>query len=531
MKRPAKSAVELYEEAVFLLRRAPASTLAAYYAGSIPFVLGFLFFWADMSQSTFAYDHCAPAALAVALLFGWMMYWQSLFVQKLQAELSGAPPPNWRSKESRRLGVLQLALQPTKFLVLPLASLILLPFASVYAFYQNSMAVRDGDLHAARKQAQVWQSQNWTLLAILAMLEVVVFLNIASAILLAPYLAKMLLGIESVFARSVSASLNTTFLAVTAGLTYLVTNPLAKAVYLLRYFYAESIETGEDLRVAQAFLPILPFMLLLLLLPGPLSAQATPASPAPAISAEQLNHAIDDVIHRPEFTWRLPRAPHREDNGNWFIRTTQSFLDATGRGIRQLGRWIGQFFDWLGEKLKSLIPGLGGNQPGADSRKLRALLYSLLVAVTILLSWLLWRVLRSGKKARVSAAIPVAAPLAEINDAGLEAGQQPLDQWIQLAKDCIARQDFRLALRALYLASLAFLADRSLISIQRGKSNQDYARELRRKARAAPELVSAFVQNIGTFERTWYGKYDVDRGILEQFENNLTKMRTGAPQQ
>jgi hypothetical protein len=536
MKRPAKSAVELYEEAVYLLRRAPASTLAAYYAGSIPFVVGFLFFWADMSQSAFAYDHCAPAALAVALLFLWMMYWHSLFVQKLQAELSGAPPPTWRSKEVRRLGFLQLAVQPTKFVALPIAALILLPFASVYAFYQNLMAVRDADLREARKQAQVWQSQNWTLLAILAMLEVVVFINIAAAILLAPYLAKMLLGIDSVFTRSVSVSLNTTFLAVTAGLTYLVTNPLAKAAYLLRYFYAESIETGEDLRVAQAFLPIL----LLLLLPGLLSAQATPPTPAPTInvgqalppaSIEQLNHAIDDVIHRPEFTWRLPRAPHHEDNGNWFIRATQSFLDATGRGARQVGRWISQFMNWLFDKLKSLIPGLGSNQPGADSRKLQALLYTLLVAVAILLSWLLWRTLRSGKKARVSAAIPVAAPAMEMTDAGLEAGRQPLDQWIQLARDCVARQEFRLALRALYLASLAYLAERSLISIQRGKSNQDYARELRRKAHGAPELVGAFVQNMGTFERTWYGHSDVDRGILEQFENNLTKMRNGAPQQ
>ena len=525
MKRPAKSAVELYEEAVFLLRRAPASTLAAYYAGSIPFVLGFLFFWADMSQSAFAYDHCAPAALAVALLFLWMMYWQSLFVQKLQAELSGTPRPSWRSKETRRLGFLQLSVQPTKFVVLPIASLVLLPFASVYAFYQNLMAARDGDLRGARKQAQAWQSQNWTLLAILDILEVVVFTNIATAILLAPYLAKMLLGIESVFTRSVVASLNTTFLAVTAGLTYLVTNPLAKAVYLLRYFYAESIETGEDLRVAQAFLPIL----LLLLLPGLLSAQAAPPTPA-TISVEQLNHSIDDVTHRPEFTWRLPRAPHRENNGNWFVRTTQSFLDATGRGARQVGRWISQFIDWLGDKLKSLIPGLGGNQPGADSRKLRALVYTLLVAVATLLSWLLWRILRSGRKLRAAVAIPV-APAVEMNDAGLEAGQQPLDQWIQLARDCMARQDFRLALRALYLASLAYLAERSLISIQRGKSNLDYTRELRRKARGSAELVSAFVQNVTTFERTWYGQYDVDRAILEQFENNLTKMRTGAPQQ
>lgn len=523
MKRPAKSSVELYEEAVFLLRRAPKAALAAYYAGSIPFVLGFLFFWSDMSQSAFAYDHCAPAALGIALLYLWMMYWQSLFMRKLHAELSGAPAPTWHSKETRRLGFLQLAVQPTKFAALPIALLVLIPFASVYAFYQNIMTARDGDFDAAKKQARVWQSQNWTLLAILFMLQFVVLVNIAAAILLAPYLAKMLLGIESAFSRSIAANFNTTFLAVTAGLTYLVTNPLAKAVYLLRYFYAESIETGEDLRVAQAFLPVL----LLLFVPVVLSAQ--PAPPAPTISVDQLNHSIDDVIHRPEFTWRLPRAPHHEENANWFVRTTQSFLDATGRGIRQIVRWIGQLFDWLAEKLNSLVP--GGKKSGADSRKLHALLYTLLVAVAALLSWLLWRTLRPGKKARTSAAIPVASPIPDLNAADLEAGSQPLDQWMQLARDCVARQEFRLALRALYLASLAYLADRSLISIQRGKSNQDYARELRRKSRSSTEIIAAFAENVGTFERSWYGKHEVDRITLEQFENNLNRMRTSAPQQ
>ena len=37
----------LVEEAVVLLRRQPLA-LARYYIGALPFVLGFLFFWADM---------------------------------------------------------------------------------------------------------------------------------------------------------------------------------------------------------------------------------------------------------------------------------------------------------------------------------------------------------------------------------------------------------------------------------------------------------------------------------------------------
>ena len=524
MKRPAKSAIELYEEAVYLLRRAPASALAAYYAGSLPFILGFLFFWADMSHSSFAYDHCAPAALGLALLFSWMMYWQALFVRRLHAEVSGVSLPLAWSKESRRLGFLQVAMQPTKFLALPVALLALLPFATTYAFYQNLMAVQDGKLSAARKQALVWQTQNWTLLAILAMLEVVVFINIGAAILIAPYLAKLLLGVENVFTRSGAATMNTTFFAVTACLTYLVINPLAKAVYLLRYFYSESIKTGEDLRVAQAFLPAM----LLMVLPILLTAQPAPPE---AVSVEQLNHAIDNVIHQPEFTWRLPR-PLRPpgNNANWFIRTTQAFLDATARGARQVGRWVDQFINWLGQKLKSMLPGFGGNNPGPDTGKLRALLYTLLVAVAMLLGWLLWRMLRSRKQARAAAPIPIQAPAVELNDSDLQADQQPLDQWLQLARDLMARQEFRLALRAFYLASLAHFAERSLISIQRGKSNQDYARELRRKTRDTPELMEVFAQNMSVFERTWYGQYHVDSGILEQFESNLAKMRTCAPQ-
>src|SRR5258708_12746532 len=115
--------------------------IATYYAGSLPFILAFLFFWADMSQSSFAYEHCAPASLAIALLYCWMMYWQASFVRQLRSELSGAarPPRFW--SESWDLGLVQFALQPTKLFLLPLATLIIIPFANVYPFYQPFMPV------------------------------------------------------------------------------------------------------------------------------------------------------------------------------------------------------------------------------------------------------------------------------------------------------------------------------------------------------------------------------------------------------
>jgi len=592
VKRRQKAPVELFEEAVHLLRNAPAAVLASYYAGALPFVLGLIVFWADMTQNAIAWEHCLPGSLAVALLYCWMIYGQTVFVRGLQAELSGTPGEPRFSGTTQRFAFVQMTLQSSKFFVLPAAALMILPYAGAYSFYQNLMAASDGEpatpgaaIRDARKHSNFWQSQNWAILAILVFVNLVVFLNIGTAILLLPALLKVLLGIDTVFSRSGASAVNTTFFAVTAGLTYLVANPVAKAVYLLRYFYAESRETGDDLRAecksalsraearlqgaslpdkakatqagipvrkkaigaplphgrgseksTQAGMPVLHrpemAMLILGLLLLPAAANGQASAPAPTVSPNELNQAIDQVIHRPEFTWRMPRAPQPPaESANWFVRQTQAFLNAMGRGVRQVVKWIEQFFTWLGDKLKHLLPGIGGNQPAADARRLRLFIYALLAGVAIVLAWLLWQVRRT-RKSRVAVKVtPTAIPVVELNNPDLQADQQPLDEWLLLARDCTARQEFRLALRAFYLAGLSYLAGRSLISIQRGKSNRDYARELRRRARNQADLLDAFQQNLGVFERTWYGLYDVDRSLVEQFEATLSEMRSYASRQ
>src|SRR6185503_12653509 len=103
-------------------------------------------------------------------------------------------------------------------------------------------------LKVSHQQALLWPKQNHILLLVLGGFGLFVFLNWTSVCFLLPGLAKMLLGIESSFARSSLAMFNTTFLAVIAGLTYLTVDPLVKAVYVLRCFYGESLESGEDLK-------------------------------------------------------------------------------------------------------------------------------------------------------------------------------------------------------------------------------------------------------------------------------------------
>ena len=65
-----------------------------------------------------------------------------------------------------------------------------------------------------------------------------------------PYLLKTFLGIETTFTRAGNWSvLNTTFLAACCGVAYLCLDPVLKAIYVLRCFYGQSLQTGEDLKV------------------------------------------------------------------------------------------------------------------------------------------------------------------------------------------------------------------------------------------------------------------------------------------
>jgi hypothetical protein len=300
------------EAAVHLLRMAPAGSVAMYYVGSLPFVLGLLYFWGDMSQSAFAYLHAAEAALLVAGLFVWMKAWQAVFVQRLDAEVRGTPPqaPDWR--KTARTVMAQTLIQPFGLFLLPVTMLTVLPFAWTYAFFQNALVFGDGNdeteqaklgvpahvVHAIRQaaaEAGRWPLQNhlviwltspflvvaaaglflvllpvvgevapqWTgvllylytglfVLALvpLSPLGIAIAVNLASLITAMPLLLQMLLGIDTMFARSPSTLANSTFFAVVCGLTYLCMDPVVKAVYVLRCFYGQALHTGEDLQVA-----------------------------------------------------------------------------------------------------------------------------------------------------------------------------------------------------------------------------------------------------------------------------------------
>ena len=60
-----KGAIELVENGFHLLRATPLATFACYYVGGLPFVLGFLYFWSDMSGGVLAVETPNPESLAI----------------------------------------------------------------------------------------------------------------------------------------------------------------------------------------------------------------------------------------------------------------------------------------------------------------------------------------------------------------------------------------------------------------------------------------------------------------------------------
>ena len=364
-----KRASELIEEAVHLLRGNTGGVLAAYYIGSLPFVLGLLYFWADMSRSPFAPRHVAEAALGVGALFVWMKGWQAWYARRLLDILTGhAAPLTWRW--CVHAFIAQAVLQPTALFLVPLASIPILPLAWVYAFYQNATvfgAEETGSLRGlvrrAGLQAALWPRQNHAVLAILGGFALVVFFNWITVALLCPLALKTLFGVESIFSRSPLSMLNTTFFAVMAGLTYLCVDPLIKAAYALRCFYGESLSSGADLRAELRLWAAPGPALALLLLPAGCPGRIRPASAnrrrapvrqpraPPASRPNSWTGQSPKCCRNAEYTWRMPREkvvePEPAQKG-----IIGRFVE---RALDTVKNWGTKFAGWLGRILRKLF--------------------------------------------------------------------------------------------------------------------------------------------------------------------------------
>jgi len=476
-KKHQKSAIRMIEEAVHILRAAPAALLSVYYIGSVPFILGLLYFWADMSRSAKAYEYSAMAALGLSFLFVWMKFWQTVFMFQIRAQFFNEIPPPWSLRRVTSIAATQSVIQSTRFLVLPLASLMIIPFGFCYAFYQNVSAHDDVQGQTVRstcawawRQARLWPRQNHLLIGIYWIFGFVIFINIAITAMVIPQMVKTLLGVDSAFTLSgIYMLLNTTFWVVVLGITYLLLDPLIKATYVLRCYYGAALQSGEDLRTElrrnmtnrQKLLAGFLFISMCL------TPITTIAEQRVSVSPLDLDRSIEETINRRECAWRMPRetiaADEQKDMGP-IEAAVDWLIEMLGKGIKKLGSWISQSLQWL----EYVLPKPDRKTDSATGNwitPVRTVLMILLVFLVAILAYIFVRIWQRRRARPVAIASAAAVATPDLTDENVTADDLSTNRWLTVAGELAEKGELRLAMRALYLATPAHLADHEMITI------------------------------------------------------------------
>ncbi|UCH19891.1 MAG: hypothetical protein JSU83_15135 [Deltaproteobacteria bacterium] len=547
-KHQRRSTIRILEEAVHLLRLAPGHLLAYYYIGSLPFILGLLYFWGDMSRNVFAADYCAIASLGMALLFVWMKSWQAVFAIRIRATIDSQPARSFPSRRILPLIANQTLLHASGLLVLPLAALMMIPFGWCFAFYQNATVLehrQSQDLFTLYQrswhQAKLWPKQNHILLIVFFFFGLIVFFNLAITLFMLPYLLRTFFGFESIFTLSGINSLNTTFLATAIGITYLCMDPIVKTAYMLRCYYGEALKSGADIRnqlnkLAQKAKTIASLAVLALVISPaaviaieqPAIISGSPRSTANTFAVEDLDRSIEQVLIQREFSWRLPRQRMAKDNQKKSGPIAATFEWAwrmLGKGVKTLWGWVEKLFEWLADLLPKSDPGKKSSETGWQN-SMRVLLIVLLVLAGVVLICIFWRIWQRRRITPIPVESKAVSIAPDLTDDGLKADQLPANRWLVIAKELLEKGSVRLAMRALYLATLAHLAEHDMINIAAYKSNLDYKRELQRRAHGNHDLLTAFSTVVNLLERVWYGMHNISQPEVDKFMRTQKRIMT-----
>jgi hypothetical protein len=496
------SPLELLEQAVALLRAVPSVAWNEYVLGAAPLLVVIVYSVARASVHPMAAEEIGVISALLTALFFWRSRCKIRFARALHAQLAAtgdtendAPRGLWGAA----------SLQGTKLIIIPLSLLAVFPFAWSVAFYGNltALAKRTNPIRESARMAGLWRRQNWVAIALVAVFAIIVFLNIAILLFTLPIMARTFSGYENEFTRNPAAMLNATFFATAAGVTWFVISPLLQAMYVVRCFKGESLRSGADLRAALRRLAVGLALVCL-------NLHARPVTPA------ELDSKIRHTLKSPEYSWQIPEEIAANDSPRW-MRDVIQFAKWVRHGIRIAMEWIGaRLREWFHSEPVVMQPGKKPPETG-----LRWAIYAALVLIAIVALLLLRRALSAKKTARPGSPTAI-RPLDRKGD--LLASELPEDEWMRLAREALDRGDLRVALRAAYLANLAWLGSAGLVAISKFKSNRDYEREVRLRSRS-DEITSLLRSNREVFESAWYGDACKTREDVERIQRNLVRMR------
>jgi len=509
-----RSTFEALDDAFHLLRELPASAWVTYLTGAVPFLLALLWTAAEL---TVLYSPAIGLqnSLLCAFAFVWMQFWRVRFAESLELQLRGIQPEPWTAPRTFHCVCAQAGFQSVKLVLLPLAAFIVLPFTWLALFFRNLTVLVSRPpvslselLRQAARLASPNHKQAWLLLAMIFVMAFFVFLNVGILLLILPALTKALSGYENQFTRGTGNPFTWRLLETACGFTWLLIDPLLQAVAVERIYAIEATASGADLLRSLRK----PVMVIAALACALGVARADVAPPV-------LQQNIEQVLQQRQYSWQ-----HR---GKADADAPLGFMDRMARSVRDAGRKLGEAIDVFGDWLKRIFANNPEDTPVAKGAKAPASVRWTMSALAGVIAIALIIFFVRGRRAEP---VPMPEPIVttvNLEDESVGAADLPEDGWLRLAQDCVGRQEYRLALRALYLATLAHLGQRQLLNLANTKTNRDYERELRRRS-PNQQLQNHFRESVLYFEAAWYGRHETGESQVAQYRLNFDAVRTNA---
>jgi len=241
----------------------------------------------------------------------------------------------------------------------------------------------------------------------------------------------------------------------------------------------------------------------------------------PAVSPDRLEQAIKQTMQSHEYDWRMPPPVDSVHGHSWIVDATDRAISGLRSVFHSIGEAVSAFFKWLLRQFGAMP------EPGSGAPPVKALHWSVYALIGLVLAfalWIAWQKRRS-RRAKIAHVAADSVTAVRLDSEDLMPDRLPEEQWLELALRCLGERNLRLALRAYYLANLAWLGRTEFIAIHSGKTNREYEFELRRRARAFPEARALFAVNVAAFERAWYGIHEVAAEDIDEFRNRVERMK------
>jgi hypothetical protein len=572
--------VDLIEEAIHLLRRAPIETYALFLVAIAPFVLCFLQFCSEMSYSEFAGTNLPGFVSVLAISYLWMKAVQHLACRQLVRVYTGEVPNRGNFGDVFRSSIHQTAIHPLGLFAKPMAALasipgfltflplLILPASIIFSFFQNASIVIIGERGDFAKCWRLSVNRGRaaaSLLFVSLFLRIVIFLNVYLTIGVLPYLVKALFGVDTFLSRDFRWLISFSYLVGIALISYFALDLLSKAIQVIEVCRAEAQTTGKDLQRSLTSLTAArpggrttfhagSSLLLLLCLIGPLrSTRASPSVPlsppplsVPSVLSAATEHrrpnppillAALKKVPPPAEADRIPDSElndriDRELSGSQYSwrKPQHHLVPGEENWVQHFGAWVTKSLVKLNKAInrsleaiskwwKSLFPNPEGPTRFPSAGGAPNWINQLLLYAIIcgLIITAALIVFRILGRSKKRIMVPIGPPA--VVTPNLESETIVADELPEDEWIRLARRKLEEGEPRLALRAL-FLAVLSLLGAQRliivRQSKSNSDYEAELRRRRSAELTELFQGNRRLFERCWYGDHPVTDLEIEQ---------------